>query len=155
MNTLIQAWLDACDKVREAHAACEQAEEDAQLAPLPQNLRPATSRDIVEGAILWYPEWNERKWALVGDVRHPNDQWKAYTAQDGCRYGLDGAFVEVASGVTEEQARRPFGWYCELVHVKSGEVVNANFFRDGPITGAGKVRGTKWRVTPVYLSPER
>lgn len=94
MNELIQAWINAEAKIAEARAIADQAEEAANAAPLPQRLRPATSRDIVEGAILWYPHWDERKWSLVGEVRYPSDPWKAYTAHDGCRYGLDvgGAF---------------------------------------------------------------
>jgi hypothetical protein len=96
INSLIQAWLDAQQASEEAAQRELQAYADADLAALPAKLRPATPKDIVEGAILWYPHWSEKKWSMVVDVRYPDDQWKAYCADDGCRYGLDGAFVEVA-----------------------------------------------------------
>lgn len=47
---------------------------------------------------------------------------------------------------------RPFGWYCELVHVKSGEVVNTLFTTHSPLEGpqTGNA-GDKfaWRSIPV------
>ncbi len=97
MNALIQAWKDAEAKVEEARDAADQAYEDAAFAALPTNLRPATAADIVVGAVIWYPSWDERKWAIVEEVRYPNDDWKAYCSHDGCRYGLHGAFVEIAA----------------------------------------------------------
>ena len=73
----------------------------------PKNLRPAKASDIVEGAIIWYPKWAELEdfdddmneipvqcWKEVYEVKWPDDAFKAYTADDGCRYGLDGAYVE-------------------------------------------------------------
>lgn len=68
--------------------------------------------DIVEGAIIWYPEWVDVReysceddeddegvqvalWTEVCEVLCPNDDFKAFHALDGCRHGLDGAFVEV------------------------------------------------------------
>jgi hypothetical protein len=75
------------------------ARKKADKCPLPKNLRPATARDIKELAVIWYPDWASRRdgtpgWAVVEEVLHPDDQFKAYCADDGCRYGLDGAFVE-------------------------------------------------------------
>jgi hypothetical protein len=71
--------------------------------PNPDELRPATARDIVVGAIIYYPlelYWIGAKqhtrpayWSRVDQVRHPDDDFKAYVADDGCRYGLSGAFV--------------------------------------------------------------
>jgi hypothetical protein len=68
-------------------------------ADKPKNLRPAKASDIVEGAIIWYPKWEDSDhpidlWKEVYEVKWPDDAFKAYTAHDGCRYGLDGAFVE-------------------------------------------------------------
>jgi hypothetical protein len=95
MNALIQAWMDAEAKVKEARDVADQAYEDAaHHAALPARLRPAKASDIVEGAVLWYPALDECKWAAVEEVYRPSDPWKAYCAHDGCRYGLDGAFVE-------------------------------------------------------------
>lgn len=98
MNPLIQAWLDAREAERAANKrthACLKAAEDARL-PLPANLRPATAEDLGKvGQLVWYPRWDARKWCVVRESDHYGDQWKAFTAHDGCRYGLDGAFVEV------------------------------------------------------------
>ena len=62
---------------------------------LPENLRPATPRDIVVDAIIWVPDIDEEfaYWHLIEEVYSPSDPYKGYCA-GGCRYGLDGAFVE-------------------------------------------------------------
>lgn len=58
-------------------------------------LRAAAPRDIFVGNIILYAhdDAGDRFWAEVCEVLRPNDQWKAYVADDGCRYGLDGAHV--------------------------------------------------------------
>jgi hypothetical protein len=66
----------------------------ANECELPCNLRAATPRDVVVDAVLWYPHL-EPKWFIVDEVLYPNDAFKAFIADDGCRYGLNGAFVEV------------------------------------------------------------
>lgn len=72
------------------------AKYDADKCPLPTNLRPATSKDIIEGAIIWYKHGDDGHfWRIVGDVLRPSDPYKAYCAEDGCRYGLDDAWIEV------------------------------------------------------------
>ena len=53
---LIEEWLAAQYDVYEAKRAVDKAFERAIAIPLPENLRPATSSDIVEDAIIWYPE---------------------------------------------------------------------------------------------------
>jgi len=83
-----------------AQSAIEAAREAAEACPVPERLRPATERDIVVGAILWYPRWAEdgyAPWSVVEEVLRPGDAFKAYAYQ-GARYGLDGAFVEVKDG---------------------------------------------------------
>ena len=71
----------------------------AKETPLPEKLRPATADDIKVGAIIWYIDRDEDAggpyWKYVDELLHHGAQWKAFTAEDGCRYGLDGAFVEV------------------------------------------------------------
>ena len=64
---------------------------------LPTNFRPATAEDIKVGAHIWYTQtrYSAPFCAVVEEVLCPNDQWKAYSAEDGCRYGLDGAMVEI------------------------------------------------------------
>lgn len=97
MNNLIQEWLDAVAKYTRAYHNMKRAEKKAEQAPMPKKLRPATAADIIQGAIIWYPPddiEDNYYWKSVGEVRFPNDPFKAYTAHDGCRYGLDGAFVE-------------------------------------------------------------
>lgn len=98
MNQLIRNWLDCCNDLSDARNKASAAEEAAEKAELPASLRPAEPRDIVEGAILWYPSgvYNDYDfWQYVSEVHSPDSPWKAYTANDGSRYGLDGAFVEV------------------------------------------------------------
>lgn len=59
-------------------------------------LRPAEAEDVQVGAVIWYEVRADRYVpVLVEEVINPNDPYKAYTADDGCRYGLDGAMVEV------------------------------------------------------------
>ena len=98
MSRYIQKWLDATIAYEKAFTKLEVALENAEeKAVMPKRIRPATAEDIVIGAIIWYPkdEYTDTYWKYVSFVMYPNDQWKAYCAHDGCRYGLDGAFVEV------------------------------------------------------------
>jgi len=95
MNKLIKAWIDAQEVARKAHKAEIKALDEAENAKLPEKLIKAQAKDIVEGGVIWYPECDgDRVWNIVEEVLRPDDNWKAYCAQDGCRYGLDGAFVE-------------------------------------------------------------
>ena len=79
------------DKARERII---KAYNSAYLCPVPKNIRKATARDIVEDAIIWYPDWDEGKWCVVEEVLRAGDDFKAFTAEGGDRYGLDGAYVE-------------------------------------------------------------
>lgn len=45
---------------------------------------------------------------------------------------------------------RPFGWYCELVHDKSGEVIRDTFTREGPLSGPDRVRVFTWKATALH-----
>ena len=102
MNKLIQKYIDAVKEHDKARLREREAEDRADMAMLPKNLRPAKAKDIVEGAVIWYPEWktddpedDSRAWNIVNEVLRPSDPFKAYVAHEGCRYGLDGAFVEL------------------------------------------------------------
>lgn len=67
----------------------------------PRSVRPAKSSDIKLGQILWYKEGDfDPFWKVVCEVLRPNDFFKAYVAEDGCRYGLDDAYVEVEENDT-------------------------------------------------------
>lgn len=94
----IQAYIDAEKAIKVAYEVSRKAEEAAEQAPLPKNknLRPAIADDLTKiGQVVWYPHWDERKWAIVEEPGYYGDDYKAYTAHDGCRYGLRGAFVEI------------------------------------------------------------
>jgi len=96
---------------RRVIAACERriaaAYRSAKGAPLPDRTRLAKASDIRVGAVIWYPErvfvagayTSVRSvfWNVVREVLSPGDRFKAYVADDGCRYGLDGAEVEKRS----------------------------------------------------------
>ena len=92
------------EKIRDAQLTIiEMAEKTIQdsleiteKCPLPENLRPATAKDIVKGAVIWYKHGGDGHfWQIVEEVLHPNDRFKAYSAIDGCRYGLGDAWLEV------------------------------------------------------------
>lgn len=85
--------------IEAAERRISDARKQADKCPLPKKLRPAKASDIKEGTIIWYPEWASRKdgtpgWALVQEPMHYGDDFKAYCADDGCRYGLKDACVE-------------------------------------------------------------
>jgi hypothetical protein len=108
MHRLIREYLNACQAVVDAQRAqghAEDAADDPEAVPLPENLRPAVASDIVEGAIIWYPRFRESSgtagWKLVAEPLHYGDEWKAYHANDGCRYGLHGAFIEITQASTK------------------------------------------------------
>ncbi len=61
----------------------------------PHRLREAVASDIVDGQIIYYKDGdNGPFFQIVQEIMNPNDPFKAYVATDGCRYGLDGAYVE-------------------------------------------------------------
>lgn len=66
----------------------------ADKAPWPSNERKALPSDIIEGSIIWHKNGDDGPfWNIVEEVLYPNDAFKAHLADDGCRYGLDEAFV--------------------------------------------------------------
>lgn len=68
------------------------------VIPPPTKLRPAKPTDIVAGRIIFYLRDSsadgEDYWQVVSEVHNPGDDFKAYTAEDGCCYGLANAYVE-------------------------------------------------------------
>lgn len=50
-------------------------------------------------------------------------------------------------------------WHCELVHVKTGEVIRDVFVRNkpgnkvAPLDGNDHVNGFAWRATPLVIMP--
>lgn len=104
---------------------------------------PETTRVDVD----FYPAWMDENPALfVQRVRefladHPAEHWERHIGEFACRV----RFTAIAK-INGDAA--PFGWYCELVDSKSGEIVHSKFFRDGPATKSDR-DGFEWRVTPV------
>ncbi len=70
---------------------------EADKCPPPKNRRPAKASDITEGAIIWHErqkEYGGDYWNVVSTPLHYGDPFKAYVADDGCRYGIEGAYIE-------------------------------------------------------------
>lgn len=65
--------------------------------PPPSDLRRATAKDICVGQLIWQLECDdgEPHWQIIEEVRDPRDDFKAFVAEDGCRYGLHDCWVEV------------------------------------------------------------
>lgn len=60
-------------------------------------LRPCLADDIRAGRVIYYPNnGDDRFWREVAEPLYYGDDFKAYTAADGCRYGLRGAFVRIS-----------------------------------------------------------
>jgi len=59
-----------------------------------RTFRKATPEDITVGNTVYLlGDENEIYTQTIEEVLRPDDQWKAYVADDGCRYGLDGLYV--------------------------------------------------------------
>ena len=94
----IEDWLFVCEEIKRFQKSERKLYERAvDMAVIPNKLRKAKPEDIVEGNIIWYMtgDYGEPHWHVVENVLYPHDNWKAYEAEDGCRYGLDGAVVEI------------------------------------------------------------
>lgn len=84
--------------IRKAKRLINSAHSKAQLCAPPKKQRPATPDDIVVGAVIWHSRekpYGGPFWNVVEEPLHYGDPFKAYTADDGCRYGLCGAYVEL------------------------------------------------------------
>jgi len=97
--TKIELWQDSVVKTviaaRKSQRLLKEAEANFEM---PINLRPATSEDIRPGNIIWYPvtENSDPFWQSVTQIlAGGTDDFKAYEAHDGCRYGLHNAYIEV------------------------------------------------------------
>lgn len=68
----------------------------AVVIPSFANVRPAKASDIVVGACIYY--FKDQKfwfWSIISSVKWPDDDFKAYTGDDGCRHGLFNGFVDL------------------------------------------------------------
>jgi len=105
MHPKIQQWVEAEQRIDEARISAGKALEAASEVPPPEHLRKATADDVRVGNVFWYMrpvEDGGSYWLMIQDVYHPNDLFKAFCAHDGCRYGLDGAMVEVSNAKERE-----------------------------------------------------
>jgi hypothetical protein len=105
MNHLIRESIEARAALQAAMTRSLEADEAAELAPMPANLRPATEADLSPGALIWHPtdaERGSRAWVQVWKLVRPDDDGAAFVGHDGCRYDLTGAFVEVEHGCAHE-----------------------------------------------------
>jgi hypothetical protein len=65
--------------------------------------RKATPEDITEGNIVFLiGDGDEMHKKTIEEVYRPDDDWKAFCAEDGCRYGLYDLWV-LKSGVELEK----------------------------------------------------
>lgn len=46
---------------------------------------------------------------------------------------------------------KPFAFYCELVHIASGEIIKSEFYKTFPLSGPDIVPGFVWRATPLIV----
>lgn len=85
-----QAIIDKAEQIIEV------AREAADKAKPPKSdLRRAQANDLTQpGTVVWHDNGDEGWfWNVVEEPLHYGDAFKAYCADDGCRYGLDGAWV--------------------------------------------------------------
>ena len=59
------------------------------------NKRPVAPEDLYEWNTIWHydPSTDQFFCNIVKEVLNPNDNYKAYIAEDECRYGLEDAYV--------------------------------------------------------------
>uniref|UniRef100_A0A6H2A5R8 Uncharacterized protein n=1 Tax=viral metagenome TaxID=1070528 RepID=A0A6H2A5R8_9ZZZZ len=57
--------------------------------------REAIPEDFVVGKVVYLEgDDGDLHKKIIDDVLRPHDPWKAFCADDGCRYGLDGCFIK-------------------------------------------------------------
>jgi len=86
-RSIIAAAQDVIDEARRRA--------DRARPPMTQ-LRRARAEDIRQGLIVWHErpaDYGGWYWHVVDEPLHYGDEFKAYCADDGCRYGLRDAWV--------------------------------------------------------------
>ncbi len=98
MRQTPEEWLVEYNKTVKRHKREMKSLESARrqiCCPSRTFLRPAKASDIKVGRVIYYPDSDDfMGWFVVTELLHYGDDWKAFEADDGCRYGLDGAFVK-------------------------------------------------------------
>lgn len=85
-----RAIIEGCeDRIFKARQKADKAK------PPKRELRKAEPHDLTkQGTLVWHDNGDEGWfWNVVDEPLHFGDDFKAYVADDGCRYGLDGAWV--------------------------------------------------------------
>ena len=85
--------------IERAEALIYTAREKADKEKFPKKKRPATAEDIKIGSVIWHyqkREYGGSFWIIVEEPLHYGDTCKEYIADDGCRYGLDEAYIDLS-----------------------------------------------------------
>lgn len=105
---MLERELSAVMRLCGDRIAAARKQADKAKPPHREEIRRATPNDIKVGTIIWNEKGdNGWFWNVVEEVHYPNDPFKAYTADDGCRYGLDGAWVYASPHPKKPQAAKP------------------------------------------------
>ena len=60
-----------------------------------KNLRKMETSDVFVGQMVFYNNEDGWFWHIIEEVYDTTDQFKSYCCEYGCRYGIDGKYVEV------------------------------------------------------------
>lgn len=90
-----EEWCRINDELQDAIDAHEELyPRNKKCMPPKRDLRRCVAADIVPGAIIYYyRDGRPDYWQRVSKVKWPDDAFQAYIADDGCRYGIERAFV--------------------------------------------------------------
>ena len=89
--------------------------------------RKAEAKDIVEGnTVLLIGDGNFPYEMVIDEVLRPNDPWKAFDADDGCRYGLEGLYVREESDSSPSSIIPQVPYECPSC-VGTGKVLNTKY----------------------------
>ena len=108
-------------------------------------LRRAFPEDITVGNVIIYPatETSEEFTKFIVEVLRPSDDWKAFCAEDGCRYGLDGAYIiehedlylyKISQTINNDWDHIPYGIVCARDEDEASRVhPRKGIYHDGTI----------------------
>jgi len=76
--------------IKESLAMIEELKKEVEI---PGVFRKAESSDIFVGNVIWGKNQDGYYWHIIKQVYNNYDDFKAYMADDGCRYGLKYAVI--------------------------------------------------------------
>ena len=103
MDKHIKKWLDFRAEIQpkiDKLAALQKKAEKKAKPPAINQLRPATTKDIVEGNIFWHLPDDDNDpdeqpfWNYVSETANPSEKRDAYLAHDGSTYILSIAYIK-------------------------------------------------------------